>query len=79
LSPGSAWSVPGITYENEFTSSPRTKQEWAGLGYLGRGDSFDHAVAIFASSYADQTERDHAAMVQAVQAGHLVAETETQH
>jgi uncharacterized protein (DUF2252 family) len=48
-------------------------------GYLGRGDSFDHAVAAFASSYADQTERDHAAMVQAVQAGHLVAETETQH
>jgi uncharacterized protein (DUF2252 family) len=45
-------------------------------GYLGRGDSFDHAVIVFASNYADQTERDHAAMVQAVQAGRLVAEAE---
>jgi uncharacterized protein (DUF2252 family) len=48
-------------------------------GYMGRSDSFDHAVAIFASTYADQTERDHAAMVQAVQAGCLVAQTEAQH
>jgi uncharacterized protein (DUF2252 family) len=45
-------------------------------GYLGRSDSFDHAVASFAASYADQTERDHAAMVQAVQAGRLVARTD---
>jgi hypothetical protein len=42
-------------------------------GYLGRSDSFDHAVARFAARYADQTERDYAAMVQAVQAGRLVA------
>jgi hypothetical protein len=42
-------------------------------GYLGRSDSFDRAVAVFASTYADQTERDHAAMVQAVRAGRLVA------
>jgi hypothetical protein len=41
-------------------------------GYLGRSDAFDHAVASFAGSNADQTERDHAAMVQAVQAGRLV-------
>jgi uncharacterized protein (DUF2252 family) len=42
-------------------------------GYLGRGDAFDRAVAAFASTYADQTERDHAAMVQAVRAGRLAA------
>jgi uncharacterized protein (DUF2252 family) len=45
-------------------------------GYLGRGDSFDRAVAVFASTYADQIERDHAAMVQAIRSGRLVAETE---
>ncbi|MFL6001488.1 MAG: DUF2252 domain-containing protein, partial [Nocardioides sp.] len=28
--------------------------------YLGGGDSFDQAMADFAASYADQTERDHA-------------------
>jgi uncharacterized protein (DUF2252 family) len=42
-------------------------------GYLGRRDSFDRAVAVFARTYADQTERDHAAMVQAVRSGRLVA------
>ena len=46
-------------------------------GYLGQRDSFDRAVAAFARSYADQTERDHAAMVQAIQAGRLIAHTET--
>lgn len=32
-------------------------------GYLGRGDVFDQAIATFAALYADQTERDHAALV----------------
>jgi uncharacterized protein (DUF2252 family) len=45
-------------------------------GYLGRGDAFDRAVASFAVSYADQTERDHAAMSAAVKDGRLVAQTD---
>jgi uncharacterized protein (DUF2252 family) len=32
-------------------------------GYLGETDTFDVAVAEFAETYADQTERDHAALV----------------
>jgi hypothetical protein len=32
-------------------------------GYLGRRDVFDQAIATFAELYADQTERDHAALV----------------
>jgi uncharacterized protein (DUF2252 family) len=44
-------------------------------GYLGRGDAFDQAVAAFAAAYADQTERDHALMVEAVKSGRLVAQT----
>jgi uncharacterized protein (DUF2252 family) len=32
-------------------------------GYLGRGDVFDQAIATFAERYADQAERDHAALV----------------
>jgi uncharacterized protein (DUF2252 family) len=43
-------------------------------GYLGRGDGFDHAVAAFAIAYADQTERDYAALEAAVKAGRLPAE-----
>jgi hypothetical protein len=33
--------------------------------YLGNGDTFDRAIAQFAESYADQNERDYAAMVEA--------------
>lgn len=40
-------------------------------GYLGHGDAFDKALAQFAARYADQTERDHAALVAAVRAGVL--------
>ena len=40
-------------------------------GYAGRGDSLDRALALFARTYADQTERDHAALVRAVRQGQL--------
>ncbi|MFJ2933071.1 DUF2252 domain-containing protein [Streptomyces sp. NPDC087219] len=42
--------------------------------YLGSGDSFDRALAVFAEAYADQNERDHQALVDAVAAGRLPAE-----
>ena len=43
-------------------------------GYLGKGDSFDHAITSFGEAYADQTERDHAALVAAVKAGRVQAQ-----
>ncbi len=42
-------------------------------GYLGKKDVFDVAVRKFAMAYADQTERDHQALVKAVRAGKLRA------
>jgi uncharacterized protein (DUF2252 family) len=42
--------------------------------YLGKSDRFDRAVADFAKGYADQTERDHAALLAAVKSGRLPAE-----
>jgi len=42
-------------------------------GYLGKTDVFDQAIGEFALAYADQTQRDHAALVAAVQAGRLEA------
>lgn len=42
-------------------------------GYLGAGDSFDLALADFAMAYADQTERDHAALKKAVDSGRIEA------
>ena len=48
--------------------------------YTGRSitsDAFDQALVRFARSYADQTERDHAALVKAVKSGRVQAATET--
>ena len=42
-------------------------------GYLGTSDTFDRALADFAERYADQNERDHAALAAAVAAGRLEA------
>ncbi len=44
-------------------------------GYLGGGDSFDRAMANFAESYADQNERDYAALQDSVSSGRIVAQT----
>jgi uncharacterized protein (DUF2252 family) len=43
--------------------------------YLGNSTSFDNAVADFAESYADQNERDHAALAAAVAAGRVQAQS----
>jgi uncharacterized protein (DUF2252 family) len=42
-------------------------------GYLGSGATFAEAVTRFAVDYADQTERDHAQLVEAVKDGHIEA------
>lgn len=42
-------------------------------GYLGKGDPFDQALVRFALAYADQTEKDHAALVEAVRSGRVSA------
>jgi uncharacterized protein (DUF2252 family) len=42
--------------------------------YLGKSDRFDRAVADFAVAYADQNERDHAALRAAVKSGRLPAD-----
>jgi hypothetical protein len=47
--------------------------------YLGpSSDEFDAAIGDFALSYADQTERDHAALKLAVQKGRTVVDAEAQ-
>jgi uncharacterized protein (DUF2252 family) len=40
-------------------------------GYLGKSDAFDQAIADFSITYADQTERDHNVLLNAVRAGRL--------
>jgi uncharacterized protein (DUF2252 family) len=42
--------------------------------YLGSGETFENAVGEFAAAYADQNERDHAALVAAIRSGRITAE-----
>jgi uncharacterized protein (DUF2252 family) len=42
--------------------------------YLGGSDVFDRAIAQFATAYADQNERDHQSLVDAVKSGRITAE-----
>jgi uncharacterized protein (DUF2252 family) len=46
-------------------------------GYLGTDDAFDHAMATFAEAYADQNERDHAALLAAIKSGRVTAQEGT--
>jgi uncharacterized protein (DUF2252 family) len=43
--------------------------------YLGSGDAADRALADFAEAYADQNERDHAALLDAIELGRVEAQT----
>jgi hypothetical protein len=43
--------------------------------YLGGGDNFDRAVLEFSRAYADQNERDHKRLLEAVKQGRITAET----
>jgi len=45
-------------------------------GYLGQSDTFDKAIAAFSVAYADQSEIDHAALMDAVRKGDLDVVTE---
>jgi uncharacterized protein (DUF2252 family) len=42
-------------------------------GYLGKSDAFDRALGEFALAYADQTRKDHAALLKAIRSGRVEA------
>ena len=54
----------------------RASHPWLICGYLGTSDAFDEAMGDFAVSYADQAERDHAALKAAVSAGKITVHIE---
>jgi uncharacterized protein (DUF2252 family) len=45
-------------------------------GYLGSSEVFDRAIAAFAEIYADQNERDHARLIDAIATGRIQAHSE---
>ena len=42
-------------------------------GYLGSSEDFDHAIADFAVSYADQNEQDYRRLLEAISSGRVLA------
>ena len=52
----------------------RSGDQIAIAAYLGSSDVFDQAITQFAAAYADQNERDHQELVDAVTSGRLTAE-----
>jgi Uncharacterized protein conserved in bacteria (DUF2252) len=44
--------------------------------YLGKGESFDQAIADFSERYADQNERDYAALADAAKSGRIESRTD---
>ena len=53
----------------------RTSDEVSIYGYIGKKDTFANAIADFAVAYADHTERDYQALVEAVESGRVEAQT----
>ncbi|MGW6391778.1 DUF2252 domain-containing protein [Streptomyces sp. NPDC055103] len=64
----------GLCGETLARAHARSGDRIAIAAYLGSGDAFDRALVTFAEAYADQNERDHRALVDAVRAGRLPAE-----
>jgi uncharacterized protein (DUF2252 family) len=69
--------VPGATLYARLCGATlaRAHARWgdriAVASYLGAGDVFDRAIADFAVTYADQNERDYAALVGAAKSGRI--------
>ncbi|MCU1438832.1 MAG: hypothetical protein JWP66_1919 [Naasia sp.] len=71
VSPAALTDYAGIVGHLLAKGHARTSGASMIAGYAGGSDRLDRAMARFARSYADQTETDHARLVQAARAGEL--------
>ena len=73
--------VPGATLYSRICGATlaRAHARWgdriAIASYLGKGTSFDRAIADFSVAYADQNERDYESFVAAIKKGQLPVQT----
>ncbi|WRZ88941.1 DUF2252 domain-containing protein [Streptomyces sp. NBC_01007] len=74
MSPRQLETFGGVCGLTLARAHARSGDRIAIASYLGKKDSFDRALVTFAEAYADQNERDHQALVDAVRAGRLPAE-----
>lgn len=73
MSPRQLEAFGGVCGMTLARAHARSGDRIAIASYLGKGDSFDRALVTFAEAYADQNERDHQALVDAVHSGRLPA------
>nr|WSW48936.1 DUF2252 domain-containing protein [Streptomyces sp. NBC_01001] len=74
MSPGQLETFGEVCGMTLARAHARSGDRIAIAAYLGRSDVFDRALTGFAEAYADQNERDHQALVDAVRAGRLPAQ-----
>jgi uncharacterized protein (DUF2252 family) len=70
-------SYAGVCGETLARAHGRSGDSLQISAYLGKNEQFEEAVARFGARYADQTEADHQALVEAVNSGRIEAETGT--
>jgi hypothetical protein len=46
------------------------------MGYMGKSEASEDALADFSLAYADQNERDHAALLDAIRSGRVETRAE---
>nr|WSX49330.1 DUF2252 domain-containing protein [Streptomyces sp. NBC_00974] len=74
MSPRQLAAFGGVCGTTLARAHARSGDRIAIAAYLGRSEAFDRALATFAEAYADQNERDHQALVDAVGEGRLPAQ-----
>ena len=62
------WCGRALALSHARSGNPSTL-----CGYMGKSDVFDKAIVAFSMAYADQNERDHAALERAVKKGTVQA------
>jgi uncharacterized protein (DUF2252 family) len=62
------WCAQALALAHARTGSPSLIS-----GYLGKSDTFDKAIVAFSLAYANQNEKDHAALKRAIRTGKMEA------
>ena len=76
LSPGELAKYATLCGHTLARAHARSGDRVAIAAYLGSGDAFDRAMAVFAMAYADQTLIDHQGLVEAVAEGRVAVAVE---
>jgi uncharacterized protein (DUF2252 family) len=76
LSPGELVLYAGICGWALARAHARSGDRVQIAAYLGKSERFDEAIADFAKTYADQTERDYAALCAAVKSGRVATDAD---